>query len=76
MLTVAKESWSALTRTAVVSPVGAYESVTAARVRADQRLGVIVFCMVEASGGGEGLAKTLGPIVGLECEHLSDLKYN
>ena len=56
MLTVAKASWSARTRTAVVSPLGAYKSVAAVRVRADQRVGVVAFCMVEASvGGAEGV---------------------
>ena len=74
MLTVAKASWSARTRTAVVSPVGAYESVTAARVRTDQRLGVVAFCMVEASSGGGGLATTLGPIMGLKRKQLGNLK--
>ena len=70
----ASASWPARTRTVVVSPFGAYASVTAVRVRGDQRLGVVVFCMVEASSEGEGgLATTLGPIVGLEREQLGNL---
>ena len=39
------------------------------KLRADQLVGVVVFCMMEASGGG-GLAMTLGPIVGLERRRL------
>ena len=73
MLTVAKASWSVGTQTAVVSPLGAYRSVVAIRVRADQRVGVVAFCMVEVSNGGGGLATTLGPIVGIERERLGDL---
>ena len=39
------------------------------KLRADQRVGVVAFCMMEASGGG-GLATTLGPIVDLERRRL------
>ena len=65
MVTVAKASWSQGTRTAVVSPLGAYESITAVHVPWDKRLGVVAFCMGEASDGVGELAETLGHIVGL-----------
>ena len=51
-----------------------YESVTAAHVRADDRLGVFAFCILEAIGGERGLSMTLGPIVGIERERLGHLK--
>ena len=52
MLTVANASWSQGTQTMIVSPLGEYESVTAARLPWDQRLKVVAFYMVEASGWG------------------------
>ena len=55
MLTVAKASWSAGTQTAVVSPLGAYASVIAARVRRDHCFGVVAFLVGSSKlSGGNG----------------------
>ena len=55
MLTVVKASWSARTRTAVVSPLGAYASVIAARMRRDHCFGVVAFMLGNSKlWGGNG----------------------
>ena len=72
MITVAKASWSVGTRTAVVSPLGAYAIITATRLRAYQCFVVVAYCMVVASWGG--LTTTMGPIMVIERERLGHLK--
>ena len=72
MLTVAKASWSAGTQTAVVSPLGAYASVIAARVRRDHCFEVVAFMLGSSKLWG-GMVTTLGPIVVLEHERQGHL---